>query len=384
MQGKVLDNNIQDLTSQLYNVMCIAYSLKESERRQFISHLLHHELALFESSGKENSDWEMLKNKCLYYACQEVLPVLTRRYLANTHDRLLQEEINIYIQDKLLQNNFRRISSYKQDKNASFRTFIQRVVHHLAIDFFRAKSRENKFVDHMLEIDGSDSKIDMQQQDSRTHEHTFAEESFEWIQGLLDEKREYKACSMQQKIAQLLTLDVRERLLLKAIYFSGLSAEQAGALPGMGLSKHQANSLHRRLLDRLVSVFKEAGVYDEFQQLVFESDHLQEVQVGALTVRIAYDQMIMVYKDRQQSQCYFSFHNNATQADVAVDYVLLRKRLYNFMLDIRNNAMVGASFIEALNIKSKKLKLTLLEDWQSIQPHFMKKIKSTFVTQSTN
>jgi len=329
------------------------------------------------------AEYTALSNRCLFFACQEVLPYLTKRYLFHPNDHIMHEELILYIQDRLFAQNFRRISLYENDKNTLFKTYIQRIIHHLAIDFLRKRCRETEVIDSNLEIELPENEHLDQRINDLENEAFNSEESLLWIKNLLQEQTPTQTDSVQQRIAEHLNLEISERLFLKAIYFAGLSAEQAGELPGLDMNKNQANSLHRRLLERLGDAFKQSGLYDELQQLVIETDALQAVCIGDLSVRIAFEQLILLSKTSDSSQCQVEYRYQVVGGHIANPYSLLRKRFYNHMLDIRNDAMAGESYLQSIDNKGQYLKLHLLETAQEVQPRYRKKIKQFFATQFT-
>jgi len=296
----------------------------------------------------------------------------------------MHEELNLYIQDRLFAQNFRRISLYENDKNTQFKTYIQRIIHHLAIDFLRKHSREAEVINQNIDIELPENEHLDQRIESQNKEAFNPEESMLWIQNLLQDQTPIKTDSVQQHIAEHLNLKISERLFLKAIYLGGLSAEQAGELPGLDMNKNQANSLHRRLLERLADTFKQSGLYDELQQLVSETDALQEVYIGDLKVRIAFEQLILLLKTSDNSQCQVEYKKQAVGGHIANPYSLLRKRFYNHMLDIRNDAMAGENYMQAIDNKGQYLELHLMESVQEVQPRYRKKIKQFLRHNSQN
>lgn len=410
---ETLDNSTIDLSpnqylealiEQLDELLAIIYANQASKRQVIIQRYLAHELAQISSPKNPTEqtlsleEYQKIGLRCLFFACQEVLPFLTRRYLFHAHDHLMHEEIILYIQDRLMAQNFRRIALYQENRNTRFKTYIQRIIHNLAIDFLRKYSREAEIIDSKIEIEQPENQHLDQRIENPDEQSFHPEESLDWIQSLLQDNQSHiaisettenrTATSQHQQLGERLNLETSERLFLKAIYFGGLSAEQAGALPGIELNKNQANSLHRRLLERLADLFKQLNLYQELQQLVIETDGLQKVLIGDLQVRVVMQQLILLTHNRSLNQsmshCQVEYQNQAVAGQIEQSFSQLRKRLYQQMLDIRNDAMAGEHYLQELDKKKTRLKLRLLEEWQEVQPRYRKKIKQYFATQFTD
>lgn len=403
------NKDIQDLLYltkvQLDDLLSISWPDNPQQREQLINAYLQHELNDYDCSPQTQLNAEQqqaFRLRCVFFACQEVLPKLSKRYLLHAQDHLLQEELILYIQDHLLANNFHRLNTYQDDKNTKFRTYLKSMVHNLAIDFLRKKTRENQIIDYHTKIDGQDDDYEksIEPSDEKQSQSLEQQQSLNWLEDLFSKQehqqqtahRQAKEASesktakaqMVQLIASHLNLSLVERLFLKAIYFGDLSAEEAGQLPGIELNKNQANSLHRRLLERLAEVFKESGIYGDLQQMVVELDELEEVIIGDLNLRISHAQFILLIKSTLNCECHVEYQEQAIQASSRKQYPQLRKRLFEYMSDIRSDAMVGEQYLDELNPKASQIKLRLLEQWFEVQSRYRKKIKAIFATQSVN
>jgi len=370
------------LKCRLDDLLRLRYSKAPQVRERLAAQYLRHELEAA-AAGDGCEDWSTIEARVLFFACQDVVPHLVRRHCYDPGDRLMQEEMAVYVMERLQRDRLRRIRAYDPDKGAAFSTYLKRVVANLATDFLRRGQRESELFDrhHTVGLHGepeTPAGEPMTRPPDPAADGGGEGDMEKVVAGILEQPLDEAADpdDLRQRLRPHLRLDARERLFLKAIYFNDLSAEQAGTLPGMGMNKHQANSLHRRLLERLADAFRQAGAYDELQSLVMELAQTLAVSVDGVRARIALERLMVLEKTgREHSGCFFDAGDEARRGDVAQPYAGLRKILFSRMLDIRSDAMAAEAYLESFARDSQMLRLRLLEQPLAVQPRYAKRVK---------
>ncbi len=371
---------LQSLRQTLDQLLRIRHGDSAAARERLVNGYLRHELERIGPAPPDSALWRSLQARALLHACQDVVPILVARHVLDPADLLQREEMALYVLDRLQEDGQRRLRAYDADKGASFRTYLTRVTGNLAIDFLRRRRREGEVLDRHRELDlhgGVDDR---------------PEPAFDEPPPDLLEQRDLEqlvgdilaaggedagnAADLRQRLRERLNLNSRERLFLRAIYFSDLSAEQAGRLPGMDMNKHQANSLHRRLLDRLADAFKQAGAYGELQGLVSELERTLALQLDGIETRVAIACLMLVEKQaRALCDCRFESREQVRRATIRRDYADLRRRFYEWMTDIRNDAMAADTYLERIDENRRHLYLRHLDEPVAVQPRYLKRLR---------
>ncbi len=377
------------LQETLDQVLRIRYRDSPGRRERLAAGYLRHELERIEATVPDEAHWQSLRARALLHACQDVVPSLVARHCMDPADLLQREEMALYVLDRLQEDGLRRLRAFDAAKGASFRTYLSRVAGNLAIDFLRRRRREGEVLDRHQALDLHGAVASEQPESAQNDQPVAASleqrDLEQVIAGILSADGEASAddTDLRQRLRAQLRLSSKERLFLRAIYFNDLSAGQAGALPGMAMNKNQANSLHRRLLDRLADAFKQAGAYGELQGLVSELEQTLAILIDGIDTRVAVARLMLVQKRAATlCDCRFESREQARQGAIRRDYSGLRRRLYELMTDIRSDAMAADAYLERLEERSRRLQLRLLEESIEVQPRYLKRLREVLKANS--
>ncbi len=382
------------MRARLEDLLRLRYAQSSEVRQRLAAQYLRHELERMEAEGIDASDGQdraTVEARVFLFACQDLVPHLVRRYCYDPADHLMREEMALYVLERLLQDDMRRIRAFAPDKGAAFSTYLKRVIANLATDFLRRSVRRAEVVDRHLGV-GLEGEPENAAGESlpvvrpERPSEPLGGDMERVVAAILAQSEGDLADpdDLHQRLRPHLRLDARERLFLKAVYFEDLSAEQAGGLPGMGLNKNQANSLHRRLLERLADAFKKAGVYGDLQSLVAELGDTLAVSVQGVLARVAPNHLILVEKTaRTRCGCEFDAGKRAVSGQIGDEYGRLRKRLMAYMLDFRDDAMAGEAYLDGFDTGAKRLRLKWIERAFPVAPRYTRRVREALTASNS-
>ena len=176
-----------------------------------------------------------------------------------------RQDAEDYIKDELTRDNFARFKSFNKNKPIGFNTYVFRVIRNLFIDYSRKKTRLEE-TDLLEGEEGYDyeNAID---ETVESYKQQSLNEIGQWFFADSGSDEKGEAVSTLSHIPDKIRLSHKERLFLRAIYKDGMTAEEAGSLPGLNMGKWQAHGHHQRLKRRIKKLLKAMG-YKDLQSLL--------------------------------------------------------------------------------------------------------------------
>ena len=201
--------------------------------------------------------------------CASTIRFWLAHYGVNSEN--IRQDAEDYVKNHLTKDNFARFRSYNKDKAVNFTTYLSRVIRNLLIDYLRKKkplATTETFENHPDEATQLNNKnADINTMES--HRQLHLKEIGQWFfAGTAPQNDE--ATPTLPDIPDKIKLSHKERLFLRAMYKDGMSAEEAGRLPGINMGKWQAHGFHRRIKARIKKLLKVMG-YESLQSLLYSN-----------------------------------------------------------------------------------------------------------------
>lgn len=193
--------------------------------------------------------------------CSKTIHYWISRYGIGSENRRLDAED--YIKSQLARDNFARFKSYNKEKKVNFTTYISRVIRNLLIDYLRRKTP----LTETQAFEDEETEKNYNSTIAESHKYEHLEEIGQWFFAESAPKENYKKEHISQNIPDKVKLTHKDRLFLRAMYKDGMTAEEAGRLPGINMSKWQAHGYHRRLKVRIKKLLNAMG-YENLQSLL--------------------------------------------------------------------------------------------------------------------
>ncbi len=196
--------------------------------------------------------------------CAEAVNYWLNRYKISNESK--RQDAEDYIKNHLAKDNFARFKSYNRDKTVRFRTYISMVIRNLLIDFLRKKTPLTETMSVGSEDVYSSKNAINDMVESNIQQHL--EEIGQWFFASPLPNEEETTIHAASNIPDAVKLDHKERLFLRAMYKEGMTAEEAGQLPGFNMGKWQAHNYHRKLKKRIKKLLEMMG-YKNLQSLLY-------------------------------------------------------------------------------------------------------------------
>ena len=182
-----------------------------------------------------------------------------------------QQDAEDYVKNHLAKDNFARFRSYDKSKSAHFTTYISKVIRNLIIDYLRKKTPvvETAIAEKTCTEDGSyyiKRNLDSIARESELQLHL--KEISQWFFAASMSKEIDETQPKLPNIPDKLKLTHKERLFLRAIYKEGMTAQEAGRMPGFNMGKWQSYNFHRRLKSRVKKLLRAMG-YESLNSLLY-------------------------------------------------------------------------------------------------------------------
>ena len=201
--------------------------------------------------------------------CAKTIHYWTSRYGVVSDNK--RQNAEDYIKNQLTKDNFARFKSYNKEKNVNFTTYISKVIRNLLIDYLRKKTPLTEA--ETFENEDSEENFNSKNAINNTvesYKQEHLEEIGQWFFAEPGPKGKDAKGSTLEKIPDKIKLTYKDRLFLRAMYKDGMTAEEAGRLPGINLGKWQAHGYHRRLKIRIKKLLRVMG-YENLQSLLYPS-----------------------------------------------------------------------------------------------------------------
>ena len=196
--------------------------------------------------------------------CAKTIHYWIARYNISSDSR--RQDAEDYIKNKLAKDNFACFRSYNKEKKVSFPTYISMVIRNLLVDYLRKKTPVTETWES-VEYDDHRNDKNIKEDTAEPYRLQDLEEIGQWFfAGTVPQEGNGTETSSPD-IPDKIKLNHKERLFLRAMYKDGMTAEEAGRLPGINMGKWQAHSYHRRLKKRIKKLLNEMG-YGNLQSLL--------------------------------------------------------------------------------------------------------------------
>ena len=199
--------------------------------------------------------------------CARTIDYWIKRYDIKSENK--RQDAEDYIKNQLTKDNFARFKSYKKNKKATFTTYISKVIRNLLIDYLRKKTPLTET--ETLENEESEEIYSSNHAVNNTvefYKQEHLEEIGRWFFASSEPDGKDASETPAPEIPDKLKLTHKDRLFLRAMYKDGMTAEEAGRLPGINIGKWQAHGYHRRLKGRVKKLLKAMG-YENIQSLLY-------------------------------------------------------------------------------------------------------------------
>ncbi len=196
--------------------------------------------------------------------CAKTIRYWTNRYRIENENQ--RQDAEGYIKNKLMKDNFARLKSYKESKAVRFTTYIYIVIRNLLIDYLRKNKPKFETLENVENESGystqtiTDSTVELHRQQN-------LEEIGRWFFADAAPQENNEMAIPTSEIPDAVKLGPKERLFLRAVYKDGMTIAEAGRLPGINMSKWQADAYHRKLKTQIRKLLNTMG-YETLQSLL--------------------------------------------------------------------------------------------------------------------
>lgn len=286
--------------------------------------------------GLSEEQRSILRNRCLYYGCQDLVTILAHKRIRG--DMIAREEAVLYVQDRLQRDDFRRIGSFDPQNRASFKTYIWHVINNLLIDFSRSRAAKSPRDDDAQAVSADAESIVT---DGQMRELV--------AEALLDESAGISTMhGLRERLRQYLNLTSSERLFLKALFQFDMSIEEVRRLPTFEMGKSEAWRLYYDLMERLLETFKEAGVLGTMRALVNDRELRLTVSIAARPVTLAVTNIYCVKQgDADSARCHARWQGNTVLGVIEESFPKLRKQLAPWFTAVNPTTLVSDELLAA-------------------------------------
>lgn len=393
-----LENTIEDLLKigHRYNTsLCqkLAAEYIENELKKFCPGNIDEKCECLKKLTYE--DMQVIEQYCLFYGCEEIVFYLVNKKIP--YDALLKEEAIIYVQERLLKDNCRRIASYDSSQSATFKTHIWNVINNLVIDFVRKNFREARQV-FRHETDDFDipssENMDVEQELIETN---ITDQQFK---GLVKEilsnhsskdDQEYfsKNDNIRRRLRRNLNLTAKERVFLRTLFLEELNINQVRVMPGFNMGQNEAYKWYRDIMQRLTDAFRAAGLFDELHDLLREHLVKLEVDFEGELENIEIKNILYIKKHNTKSTCCHAKRQNiVSQGHIYKSYQELKKQYPHYFTTVRPNVSVSDDYIEDIQSSSKKnkpcfIKMKYCDVVFEVTPRYQEMLQAVFLAKKT-
>ena len=348
---------MQDIAATLDALLRIRYSADEqrSQRETIAANYLGNEIRrlkpqltppyslerlLDAAHDLRLSDLDALRNRCLFYGCDDLITMLVHKKIHG--DAIAREEAVLYVQDRLQRDDFRRIRSFNVERGASFVTYIWQVVNNLLLDFLRARSKHREQSSDDVDASDASAAAEATVAPSAEAEHA-VRQLRDMLTELTNEQRDAEALHpVRERLRQHLQLTSKERVFLKALFQYDLSMHEIRALPGFAMSTNDAYRFYYRIVEQLLTAFKDAGVLESMRSLVSDAAPRVSLSIDGRAVTIAATLIYYLEQmDRRTTGCHAEWQDSAASGVIDESFSKVCKRLAAYFSGIDTKIAVS-------------------------------------------
>jgi hypothetical protein len=348
------------------------------------------------------NDQQMLnvETHCLYYGCDSLIRFLVRSRIKT--NLIVQEEAVHYVQDRLLSKNFHRITQFQLDRGVTFKTYIWQVINNLLIDFIRKYNSTKKkqgnsdilvaeeSTEHLLtnaaELNGTLSQPDTMPEAAidgwRVKE---AIRSIFVMNSLLTESA---PGSIGARLRPYLDLTHYERLFLKSLFVHELSIGEVRRLPIFNMGQNEAYRFYYGLIQKLLDIFKRAGVVDDLR-LAIEGQTQLQVEVEGDTSVISLEKLIGFQEAaRERVRCFFIQEDGVMEGCIRKNYAQVKNQAKSCFTEVDAQTLIADWMVKqwlltgkpAIEVPEIPLSITVKGKYlKSIKRQFLEKVRDSLV-----
>ena len=322
-------------------------------------------------------EFNQFSHLSLYFASEELIFLLATAKIRD--DVLLKEEAILYVQERLYRDNFRRISAYDSQKNASFNTYIHNVISNLIIDFCRKSQRDDAKKRYIDEYSFSEYGVSEQELSESSDLNSpemddiiDQQKMSHIVHALMESDSENTVLELnnfRQKIRENLNLSAKDRVFLKALYQYDMKINDVRKLPGMNMSTNEAYRYYHEIMLRISRTFRRAGIFRDMR-LIFnevlptltvrmeskEVDGPSEVNSLSEMEKVITDLLYFTYHNIHQSKCYIMIDNELREGWLEGSVKELHKQYQYFTSMLSSKVSVTDDQVDDIIIEEGRLK----------------------------